>query len=66
MDISNLSLSELIALKNKLSGTISHRAIDSLIYDKSNITIDVYYKLTRREYQRNKMIIKSKNKRKKR
>ena len=60
MDVSNLSLSELISLKNQLLGGISYRALDKAIYDKSNITLDTYYNLTKREFQRNKMCIKSK------
>ena len=57
MDISNLSLSELIALKNELTGTIGYAALDSVIYEKSNITFDTYNNLAKREFQRNKEIL---------
>ncbi len=54
MDISKLSLSDLIELKKELCGTISYRALDSVIYELCGITHSSYNNLSKRENQRNK------------
>ena len=54
MDISKLSLSELISLKKVLVGTVSCAALDAVIYDKSNISANACYDLSKRERLRNK------------
>lgn len=52
MDVSNLSLSELIKLRDLLSGTVSYRHIDGIIYELSNISVDSFHDLNKRGYQR--------------
>ena len=54
MDITNLSLSEIIALKDSLRGTDSIRALDSRIYELSGITYESYNNLSKRQQLRNK------------
>ena len=56
MDISKLSLSELIDLRDNFSGTETIRILDRIIYSKSDITFDLYQNLSKREYLRNKEI----------
>ena len=52
MDISNLSLSELINLRDSLKGTISYRYLDGVIYNLTNISLDSFHNLNKRGYQR--------------
>ena len=54
MDISNLSLSELISLKKELIGTVSCAALDAVIYDEGNISANACYDLSKRERLKNK------------
>ena len=52
MDITNLSLSELIKLRDQLTGTVSYRHLDGIIYDVSNISLDSYRNLNKRGFER--------------
>ena len=69
MDISKLSLCELIELRNELTGTVSYRHLDGIIYDLTNIDLGSYHELNKRSFQRvnekSRRYI-SKNKRKRR
>ena len=66
MDVSNLSLSELIKLRDSLTGTVSFRVLDSIIYQKSDVTFETYNRFNRRENKRNKEIYLKQKKYKKR
>ena len=60
--VSNLSLSELIELKETLRGTDSVRGIDNLIYQLSDISFETCNQFNRRDKQRNKEIYLKKKK----
>ena len=56
MDVSKLSLSELLKLRNELSGTIGYRALDDVFYNRSGIPLSDCYNSEKRNYRRMKEI----------